>query len=50
MVTHLLNKDIMARPLLKDLLRDNTERRLHSISNTVRLVSDEFLDGHAKNS
>ena len=43
MVTHLLNKAIMARLLLKDLLRDNTEHRLDSISNTVRLVSDTFF-------
>ena len=47
MATHLLNKAIMARRLLKDLLRGNMERR-HSTSNTARLVSDEYLDEHAK--
>ena len=41
------NKDITARLLLKDLLRANMERR-HSTSNTARLVSDEYLDEHAK--
>jgi hypothetical protein len=40
MVTHLLNKDIMARHL-QDLLRDNTEHR-RSTSNTAHLVSDGF--------
>ena len=43
MVTLLLHKDIMARLLLKDLLLDNMERRLDSISNMVHLVSDKFL-------
>ena len=44
MATHLLlNKDITARLLLKDHLRANMERRLHSTSNTARLVSDNFV-------
>ena len=47
MVTHLPNKAIMARLILKDLRRDNMERR-HSTSNTARLVSADFLDGHPR--
>ena len=43
MDTLLHHKDIMARLLLKDLLRDNMERRLDTTSNMVRLVSDNFF-------
>ena len=43
MDTLLHHKDIMARLLLKDLLRDNMERRLDTTSNMVRLVSANFF-------
>ena len=50
MDTLLHHKDIMARLLLKDLLRDNMERRLDTTSNMVRLVSGKSAYGRALNS
>lgn len=43
MDTLLHHKDIMARLLLKDLLRDNMERRLDTTSNMVRLLTKAMV-------